>query len=385
MSRIVLLVAYFLDFFCFSLIIPLLAPLVFEYAGGMKYLVLGFLLAAYPAAQIFGNPFLGHLADRIGRKKILFLSYLGNCAGYLFSLMAIFTHQLVFLFIGHLISGLLGANMSMTNAIISDHSCEKKQRRLFSLTHLLIGITFVVSPLISGKLFTLTHSIDKIALITFSVSTLISLFNLLLISRYLQENPSLPPPLNLKQILSVKGLRTALMGTFCFYFGWYGFIKFFQAYLLEHLHFSYEAFCGVLSILGFTSVAIQSLHTFIFSKRFPFEPTLNFSLASLGIFILVLLIFDAHVIVYLITPLIAAAHSLGAPSLTYYVSRTTKSGQGKVMTLFQASQGTAKMLSPITMGLMMTFSMKSPLLLSAFFVLLTPLILFRRPLRDVVK
>lgn len=385
MSRIVLLVAYFLDFFCFSLIIPLLSPLVFAYASGVKYLTLGLLLATYPFAQILGNPFLGHLADRIGRKKILFLSYVGNFAGYFLSLLAILTHQLIFLFIGHLISGLLGANMSMTNTIISDHSCEKKQRRLFSMTHLLIGITFVISPLISGKLFTLTHSIDQIALFTFTLSALISLLNLFLISRYLKENPTLPPPINLKQILSVKGLRVALLGTFCFYFGWYGFIKFFQAYLLEHLHFSYDAFCSVLSILGFTSVAFQTLHTFIFSKRFAFESTLNLSLLFLGVFILVLLIFDAHPMVYLVTPLIAAAHSLGAPSLTYYVSRSAKSGGGTVMTLFQASQGIAKMLSPITMGLLMTFSMKSPLLISAFFVLLTPTLLFRKPLGSVVK
>lgn len=378
MSRIVLLTAYFLDFFCFSLIIPLLAPLVFEYSTCMKYLILGLLLAAYPTAQILGNPFLGHLADSVGRKKILFLSYLGNCAGYLFSLIAIFTHNLTFLFIGHLISGFLGANMSMTNAIISDQKCHETKRRLFSLTHLLIGATFVVSPLISGKLFEYTHSLDTIAIFTFSFSTVVSLVNILLVSRFLKESPNLPPPLNIRQLLSTKLMRRALLAAFCFYFGWYGFIKFFQAYLLEYLHFSYSEFCAVLALLGLTSVMVQSFHTFILSKRLDWQQALHVSLVLLGFFILVLLIFDQHRAVYLITPLIAAAHSLATPTLTYYVSRTTEDAHGKVMTLFQASSGLAKMLSPVMMGLLMTFSMKCPLLLSAVFIFFVPLIISQK-------
>src|SRR3989338_3408734 len=179
---------------------------------------------------MISTPLLGSLSDRIGRKKILLLSHLGNVLGYALSSFAVITQQLSYLFLGHLISGLLGANMTMTNALISDGDCPIKKRRLFSLTHLIIALTFVISPLISRKLFLLFADIDRVAVYTFYTAMSLSFCNFILLSLFLNALPFTEHRFTFKTLISFKPVKHLLLGSFCYYFAWYGFIKFFQAY-----------------------------------------------------------------------------------------------------------------------------------------------------------
>src|SRR5690349_2393841 len=77
----------FLDQLGIGIIIPVLAPLLFDAGAHLfggpfdlaaRARTVGFLIAAYPAAQFFGAPLLGALSDRHGRKIVLALSLAGT-------------------------------------------------------------------------------------------------------------------------------------------------------------------------------------------------------------------------------------------------------------------------------------------------------------------
>jgi DHA1 family tetracycline resistance protein-like MFS transporter len=370
LSKLVLFTAFFFDFFSFSLIIPLLPLLVFEYCPEKKYIVLGFLLATYPLAQMIGSPRLGKLADRKGKKQVLLLSYLGNLIGYLFSACAILTHQIAFLFLGHLIAGFLGANMSMTYALIADDPCEKSKFKSFSLTSFLLATTFIISPLISKTFYLNLNSIDQLGLLTLLIAFLVSLFNLTLIG--LTFKSPLAKPLITPPAPSLPLHKNLLISTFLFFFAWYGFIKFFQAYVLDDLAFPYYQFCSLLSLIGVSS-ALTQLFNYLYLSRFtPHPHILKGAIYLLALSLSSLLVVETYKVTVLITILIAISHALISPHLLYAFSTRSSGKKGEMMGQYQAIQASAKTLAPPILGLLMTSSLKLPIALCSLCLLICP-------------
>ncbi len=157
----------FLDFFSFSAVIAFL-PLFFlstphsffstSFSPNLRYILLGILSATYPIAQVIAAPLLGHLSDKIGRRGILLYSYIGNTVGYLLCGIGILTTSIFYLFLGNFIAGLMGVNLSTTNAIISDVSVNEKRSKFFAVSHLMLGIGFILGPFVAGKIVAFSPS-----------------------------------------------------------------------------------------------------------------------------------------------------------------------------------------------------------------------------------
>ena len=151
----------FLDLLGLGIIIPILPALFYDPFGGIlplnytyatRTLLIGLLIAAYPIAQFFGAPILGTLADRLGRKRVLLISLIGTFIGYIIVVIGVLQYNVALLFMGRMIDGFTGGNISIAQSAIADVSDEKTKSRNFGLIGMAFGLGFIIGPYIGGKL-----------------------------------------------------------------------------------------------------------------------------------------------------------------------------------------------------------------------------------------
>ncbi len=145
-----ILVTILIDVLGLGLLIPVLPELVTRLAGGSvssgsSYF--GWFIAVYAAMQFLFAPILGALADRFGRRPVILISLLGAGLDYLVMALA---PSLAWLFLGRVVSGITGANITAANAYIADVSAPEDRAKNFGLVGAVFGIGFIVGPALGG-------------------------------------------------------------------------------------------------------------------------------------------------------------------------------------------------------------------------------------------
>src|SRR5690606_33942561 len=146
------LVTLILDVLGIGLLIPVLPELVTELAGGdlsSGSAYYGWFIAVYAAMQFLFAPVLGGLSDRFGRRPVLLVSLLGAGLDYLVMALA---PNLWILFIGRIVSGITGANITAANAYIADVSAPEERAKNFGLVGAAFGVGFILGPALGGLL-----------------------------------------------------------------------------------------------------------------------------------------------------------------------------------------------------------------------------------------
>lgn len=135
----------------YGIIIPVAPFMVSRYISdpGQAGIVLGWLTSIFAICQFLSAPALGALSDKYGRRSILLLCILGTAVGYL--LLGI-GGALWVLFLGRIIDGITGANMSVSFAFIADVIPPGKRGKFFGMMGAIFGIGFIVGPTIGGLL-----------------------------------------------------------------------------------------------------------------------------------------------------------------------------------------------------------------------------------------
>lgn len=137
----------FVDVLGFSLILPLLPYYAATFGATAE--VVGLLLGANALTQLLGAPVLGRLSDRYGRKPLLLLSLAGTVAAFTMLGLA---RSLAMLFASRIVDGLLGGNISLAQAYISDVSDGKERTKAFGLIGAAFGLGFIFGPALGGTL-----------------------------------------------------------------------------------------------------------------------------------------------------------------------------------------------------------------------------------------
>jgi DHA1 family tetracycline resistance protein-like MFS transporter len=141
-------VSMFLNFLGFTIIIPVIPFLIGKYVSADHIgLYVGIITSVYALCQFFAAPALGALSDKYGRRPILLLSLFGSVVGYIvFGLGG----ALWILFLGRIIDGLTGGNISTMFAYVADIAEPKDRGQLYGILGAAGGFGFMFGPALGG-------------------------------------------------------------------------------------------------------------------------------------------------------------------------------------------------------------------------------------------
>jgi DHA1 family tetracycline resistance protein-like MFS transporter len=146
---LVIFITVFIDLIGFGIVIPVLP----FYVEGTKFnastRTVGLLFASYSVMQLLFTPILGRLSDRYGRRPILFFSLLGTSLGFL---ILGFATTLWMLFLGRIIDGITGGNISTAQAYIADITTPENRAKGMGIIGAAFGMGFIFGPAIGGIL-----------------------------------------------------------------------------------------------------------------------------------------------------------------------------------------------------------------------------------------
>ena len=140
-----------LDVIALGIVIPVLPKLVESMVGetarGAE--IFGLFGTAWALMQFFCSPLLGALSDRFGRRPVLLISMAGHGLDYI--LMAV-APNLIWLFVGRVISGITAASFGTAYAYIADVTEPEKRAQSFGVVGAAFGVGFVLGPALGGIL-----------------------------------------------------------------------------------------------------------------------------------------------------------------------------------------------------------------------------------------
>ncbi|CAN5592407.1 tetracycline resistance MFS efflux pump [soil metagenome] len=146
---IIIYVTVFIDLIGFGMVIPILPYYANTAPFNATPFQIGLLFAIYSWMQFFFSPVLGRLSDQYGRRPILFISLLGSAVGYF---VIGFAETLALVFIGRVIGGITGANISTAQAYIADVTTKENRAKGMGIFGAMFGFGFILGPAIAGVL-----------------------------------------------------------------------------------------------------------------------------------------------------------------------------------------------------------------------------------------
>lgn len=151
-ALLTVLLIVFVDILGFTIMIPLL-PFYAEHLGATPFQI-GMLSSIYGLCSLVSGPVLGDLSDRFGRKRILLLSQIGSCFGFI---ILAFSNVLWIVFLSRFIDGVTAGNLTVAQAYISDVTKPQQRTRAMGLIGASFGLGFIIGPALSGLLSNFGH------------------------------------------------------------------------------------------------------------------------------------------------------------------------------------------------------------------------------------
>src|SRR5216110_2138541 len=146
---LVIFITVFIDLVGFGIVIPVLP----FYAEGTRFgatpRMVGLLFASYSVMQLIFSPILGRLSDKYGRRPVLLISIIGTGIGFL---ILGFANTLALLFVGRILDGITGGNISTAQAYIADITTKENRAKGMGLLGAAFGLGFIIGPALGGIL-----------------------------------------------------------------------------------------------------------------------------------------------------------------------------------------------------------------------------------------
>lgn len=153
----------FVDMLGIGLIIPVMPTLLESLTGetaDRTAEIGGLLLFAYALMQFVFAPVIGGLSDRFGRRPVLLITLLLLGVDYIVMALA---PSLWWLFVGRLLSGIMGASWAAANSCVADVAQPEERGKFFGLMGGAGAAGFVIGPAIGGVLGSYSERLPFVA------------------------------------------------------------------------------------------------------------------------------------------------------------------------------------------------------------------------------
>jgi MFS transporter, DHA1 family, tetracycline resistance protein len=344
----------------------------------------GVAIALYPIFQIISAPILGHYADKFGRAKVLLFCYSGTFLSYIIMIIGIITNSLSLIFISRILDGFTGGNIFLCQSIISQDSDKESKIRYFGLINIVIGISFILGPLIGGVLsdiritninYLIIPFIGSALLISINMITSIKFKHLIITNKITSNNELNEKTDNLIFKLLKSDFKFLLLisfiNTMCFSL----FSNFYPKFLIDKLGFSPSSIGIIIGYLG-VWLAVVTYFLPVLSKNTTSNNLLRFGLliTALSIIALSFTSIERQFLIWIFIPLIAVGYGITTPKIVSLLSDHTDSGNlGKILGINQGIQAFAT-ISPLIGGVLANISQITPVIISGIFLLFAVII-----------
>jgi DHA1 family tetracycline resistance protein-like MFS transporter len=378
----------FIDLLGYSLFLPLL-PYYADTLGASPFLI-GLLIASNALAQLVASPTIGRLSDRYGRRTMLIVSIIGTLLSFLMlglveplgSLLAgltgrrlaLGTAALVMLFASRIFDGLLGGNIALARAYITDVTDDEDRAKGLGMIGAAFGLGFIVGPAMGGLLSNwapLTGAFAGVGLSRYAVpafaAVVLAILNLIGVLLWLPESLSSERRAEIakrpaRSVLSIRELWGALHRPrfgpllhvrFVYSLAFAIFTANFALYTQYRLGLSDQATSYILTYVGLLVVLVQGLAIGRLTARFD-ETRLIFAAAILMVPSLLAWGFAPNVALLLVV--LAPLALAGGVLNTVISSLITKSVQrdevGGALGLSASLEGLTRVLAPAMGGIL---------------------------------
>ncbi len=184
----IIFVTILIDLIGFGIMIPVLPYYVKLPEFHASPFEIGMLFAVYSLMQFIFSPILGELSDKYGRRPILFFSLLGTCVA---ALITGLSATLWMVFIGRMLDGMTGGNISTAQAYIADVTTKENRAKGMGLIGAGFGLGFVLGPIIGGFLSRFGTHVPFFFVSALAFANAMSLYFFLPESRKFSENNDL--------------------------------------------------------------------------------------------------------------------------------------------------------------------------------------------------
>lgn len=345
MKLLPLFFVLFIDTIGLGLVLPLLSGIVYNHSFNVlnsnPSLGYGVIIGIYMLSWFFGSAVLGDLSDRVGRKKALLISLLGNGIGYFIAALSISLHSLLMFIVSRLIAGLSSGSQPIAQAAIIDSSTTEQKTRNMSYMCLSLSLGFILGPLL-GSFFSNSTIFKSFNFSTpFYFATVLTLLNIIFLIKFFNE-----PVQHIKKNVSInfyhavnlllsayknKKIRKLSFIYAIFIFGWSSFYTFIPLFLMNN-NYSVSSIGQFMAIMGvgfaIGNAFVAERITKIFSLKTAFSMNMFISSA------LTLLILYTHNIYLVWAEVIVLAACIASATPAIYIlfaNEVDASSQGWVM------------------------------------------------------
>ncbi len=378
----------FLDLLGLGIVIPIFAQLFLAQNGllpvsyplWVRTLLYGIFISSYPFAQFFGAPVLGALSDTYGRKKLLLLSLAGTVIGYILIGIAVTMQTLLLAYIGRLLDGFTGGNISLVMSSMADLSDKSNKAKNFGLIGMAFGLGFIMGPYVGGRLadpsvvrwftfatpfwFTAFLCMINIILVIWSFQeTLGARVSQQLPQRVFHSSIIFSSILHLKKAYALAELRNMFLVVFLFTFGFTFFTQFFQVFLIQRFSFDQTHIGELYAYMGVWIVLAQGGVMRITAKLWKPQQILVVAPLVLSFVLPVLLWPHVPYYLWLILPFVSLSHGLTHPNAVALVSNlASKDKQGEILGINQSIVSAAQAVPPLIAGVAVSININLPIL-----------------------
>jgi DHA1 family tetracycline resistance protein-like MFS transporter len=336
-----------------TIILPLL-PFYSESLGASPFTV-GMIVSVYGLCQFIAGPILGQASDKVGRKKILVISQIGTCIGFIILALS---NSLFLIFLARIIDGLTAGNISVAQAYISDVTEPKDRTKAFGLLGSAFSLGFIIGPAISGLLSKYGPHYPIFLAACMSATSIIATLTILPNTEI--HKPSGPrnkfAVKNIMKYMATKEVAPLLLQFFAFIFAFSFFMSGFAMFCGEKFLYHGKpygpqqvgwifTFIGCMSL--FVQIGLLKRLSTIWSERKIVG--MGFLAMCIGYFF----VGEASTFVFLLLALIlnTFGSSVLRPSITSQITKNVpRDQQGAILGVTQSLQSIGQIIAPLVGG-----------------------------------